>query len=279
MLGIKNEASLRSSMIIAFIFLVLGFLAYKNSQVLMRTMVGQETRWRTASFQETQSSHYIIKYTSSDTQVVPIIEQSAEEAYTSVSNIFGRDPQGKITLVVYPDESSLAQSFGWDRDEKAMGVYWGGTIRILSPRAYLHGPDLEGQFYREGPMVHEFTHLMVDDVSHGNYNRWWTEGIAQYVEKEVTGFEFADPFANGQQVKYYDLGTLEKQYDQLDQKVAYWESLKTIEWIVDNYGQQTLFDITSYLGQGYSMKQALEKGLGIPYSSFESQVYNELQGA
>lgn len=279
MLGIKNEIPVKSGIILLVVFALLGLLVYKNNHTLMCTLVGQETRWRTASFQEAQSQHYIIKYTQEDADMVPIIEQAAEKAYSSVSAIFDRSASGKVTLVVYPDEESLAGSFGWDRDEKAMGVYWGGTIRILSPRAYLHGSDLEGQFYREGPMVHEFTHLVVDDISKGNYNRWWTEGIAQLVEKEVTGFEFADPFANGQQVRYYDLGILEKQYDQLDQKVAYWESLKTVEWIADHYGQHSLIDITSYLGQGYSMKQALEKGLGIPYSSFENQVYNALRGA
>ncbi len=274
MLGIKNDAPLKSGMLMIMIILLLGWIIYRNNNLVMRTLVQTETRWRTASFSEQQSEHYVIKYTDVDAEHIPMISQAAEKAYSSVSGVFNRQTDSKITLVVYPDETSLAKSFGWDKDERAMGVYWGGTIRILSPQAYLDGDDMDDKFYQEGPMVHEFAHLMVDEMSHGNYNRWWTEGIAQYVEKKVTGFEF--PSASG--AAYYDLATLEKRFDNLDQRVAYWESLKTVEIIADNYGEDKIYLILDYLGQGDSMKQALEKALNTSYDSFQQQLYLELQG-
>lgn len=275
MLGIKLEASLRGGIIVLLVVYLAGLLLTRNFNLIMHAMVQQETRWRTANFMEEQSSHFIIKYTVEDEKQIALIEGAAEKAYKDVTDVFGQQPSGPITLVVYPDEASLARSFGWDKDEQAMGVYWGGTIRILSPRAYLKGDQVEEAFYREGPMVHEFTHLMVDEISKGNYNRWWTEGVAQYVEKQVTGFELEGPASPS---NYYDLGTLEKKFDSLDQKTAYWESLQLVEMIAQQYGEEKIYDILINLGQGMSIKQALEASLGVSYNTFENQLYQRLLG-
>lgn len=275
MLGIKYEASPRGGIIILLLIFLIGLLLTRNINLVMRAMVQQETRWSTANFREEQSQHFIIKYTSEDEDQIPLIKGAAEKAFMEVTDVFGRLPKAPVTLVVYPDEASLARSFGWDKDEQAMGVYWGGTIRILSPRAYIQGDQIEDTFYREGPMVHEFTHLMVDEVSKGNYNRWWTEGIAQYVEKQVTGFELEGPASPS---SFYDLGTLEKKFDSLDQKTAYWESLELVEMIAQQYGEERLYDILTGLGQGMSIRQALEASLGISYTAFENQLYQRMLG-
>lgn len=275
MLGIKFEASPRGGIIILLLVILIGLLLTRNLNLVMRAMVQQETRWRTADFREEQSQHFIIKYTAEDEGQIPLIEGAAEKAYQEVTDVFGREPGASVTLVVYPDEASLAKSFGWDKDEQAMGVYWGGTIRILSPRAYIKGDQIEETFYREGPMVHEFTHLMVDEISKGNYNRWWTEGVAQYVEKQVTGFKLEGPATPSD---YYDLGTLEKKFDSLDQKTAYWESLQLVEMIAQQYGEEKVYDVLTALGQGMSIKQALEASLGISYTAFENQLYQRLLG-
>ncbi|NLU48619.1 MAG: hypothetical protein GXX02_11780 [Syntrophomonadaceae bacterium] len=278
MLGIREFGSVKTASLILVLLLLAVLAITRYSNVLLRFAVGQEINLKTAHFSVAETEHFKIKYTAVDQDYVPIISRASEQAYRSVSQVFGREPQGKTVIVVYPDSESLAASFGWDRDQKAMGGYWGGSIRILSPRAWIDAADAEKVFTREGPMVHEFAHLMVDEITRGNYNRWWTEGIAQYVEKNLTGFEFADPFANGRTPYYYQLDSLERSFDSLDQQVAYWQSLKIVEYLVDEYGQECLFEILEYLGQGLSMKQAVENALEVDYSSFESKVYGVLNG-
>lgn len=276
MLGIKGPASVKTASLILVLVLLATLLISRNSHTLLRIAVGQEINLKTAGFHMTESEHFTIKYTQADQDYIPMIAETAEEAYTSVGQIFNRLPEGQTTIVVYPDAASLAKSFGWDRNEKAMGVYWGGSIRILSPREWLGSARDREEFAREGPLVHEFAHLMVDEITRGNYNRWWTEGIAQYVEKQVTGFEFADPFAGGRVFYYYELSSLEKSFDHLDQGVSYWQSLKIVEYIVNEYGEDRLFEILQALGRGQSMKQAVENTLGIRYSAFENNVYRAL---
>lgn len=277
MLGIKHFDTVKTISLILLVIFIVALLLTKNSQAVMRLMVGQEIKLRTAGFSQYQTEHFDIKFTSTDEDYVPLIAEVAEDAYVSVSKMFDREPQGQTTIVVYPDSSSLARSFGWDRDEKAMGVYWAGSIRILSPREWLTSADIKKQFIEEGPMVHEFAHLMVDEITRGNYNRWWTEGIAQYVEKKITGFEFADPFASGREFEYYTLSTLAKNFDNLDQQLAYWEALRLAEYIVKEYGEDCLFAINTSLGEGNTMTVAIEKSLGIGYSDFEQDFYQYLK--
>jgi hypothetical protein len=263
---------------------ILGLYVFKNGgaigpvrQQLMRFMVGQETNFRTVHWDEIQTEHYLIKYLPVDEDSVELVAEAAEEAYTSVSTSLGQQPAKQTTIVIYPDNASLAASFGWDKNEKALGVYWGGTIRILSPDAWLSNLGQRDRFIKEGPMVHEFTHLIVDEITKGNYNRWWTEGIAQYTEKKITGFEFADPFVGGQEFHYYTLENLEKNFDSLDQSVAYWESLQAVNYLVDNYGEEKLYTILRYLGNGDSMTKATEKALGTDYKAFAADFYEYLE--
>jgi hypothetical protein len=272
MLGIKTPVSAKGFVLILVFILLITLLINKNSQSLMRFMVGQEVNLKTANFNQYQSEHYDIKYTSVDEPYIKLIAGVAEDAYDSVSSMFGQKPGSRTVIVVYPDSSSLSQSFGWDKDANAMGVYWAGSIRILSPREWLGEEDMQVYFAREGPMAHEFAHLMVDEMSRGNYNRWWTEAIAQYVEKKITGFEFSSPFNEGKKVEYYQLKQLGK-FDQLDQSIAYWESLQVAEYIAEHYGEDSLFSITRQLGQGKSMEQAVEIVLSISYTEWEADFY------
>lgn len=276
MLGIRDISSPKALGLILIIGLIILFIITKNSQAVMRAMVGQEISWRTASFNTVESEYFIIKYSDEDIQYIDEIAAAADRSYLEVTRIFAYSPDKKTTIVVYPDTESLAQSFGWDKNEQAMGVYWAGSIRILSPGAWLTY-KLEDEFYREGPMVHEFAHLLIDDLTKGNYNRWWTEGVAQYVEKRVTSFQFDNPFVKGKPFNYYEIKDLEKSFDKLDQSIAYWESLQLVEYLVDNYGEDKIFLTLEYLGQGNSMANALEKATGKKYHTFINDFYNMLE--
>lgn len=278
MLGLKGIGSVKTTSLILIVLLLAILVISRYSNVLLKIAVGQEINLKTAHFNVTETEHFKIKYTDPDEEYIPMICSASEQAYQSVSQVFAQEPNSKTTIVVYPDSASLSASFGWDRDQKAMGVYWGGSIRILTPREWIGSAADEELFAQEGPMVHEFAHLMIDEITHGNYNRWWTEGVAQYVEKNITGFQFADPFAGGRPAYYYELASLERNFDSLDQQVAYWQSLKIVEYIVAEYGEDSLFDILEALGQGLNMKQAIESTLVIDYDTFENNVYCVLDG-
>ncbi|NLI11459.1 peptidase MA family metallohydrolase [Pelotomaculum propionicicum] len=219
------------------------------------------------------SEHFYVKFRPEDRQGAELVLATAEMFYRPVTGDFGYVPAARIPLILYSSKEELNGSFGWDAKQSAIGVYWGGAIRVLTPEVWIEEKDparLKETFATSGPMAHELTHLMVDYLTGGNYPRWFTEGVAQYEENKITGFEFSDIYGSpGQQ--FYSMQDLSQNFDSLpDQYLAYREAYSAVRYIVDQYGEKTLFNLIKELGDGKNFDQALLKSLQIDSTGFEA---------
>lgn len=217
-----------------------------------------------------ETEHFRIKYTQTDADTVTMIAEAAEAAYQPVTRELNYTPHGKTLIVVQPTKSELRQAFGWAGNESAMGVYWGGVIQLLSPHAWLSSGESVEEFIHSGPMVHEYTHLVFDYFTNGNYPRWFTEGLAQYIEYRVNDYEWLTS-VNHLDGKLYTMAELEEDFDQLpNQSLAYRQSLAIIRYIREVYGEDVLQEIIMDLKKGQSLETAMEKRIGISTSALES---------
>ncbi|MGE5380806.1 MAG: peptidase MA family metallohydrolase [Methylocystaceae bacterium] len=237
-----------------------------------RFMIAEETVIRTTGYNTINTSNFLIRYQGNKTDA-QMVAEAAETARQNVDAFFGHSIKGQIPVVVYSSTEQLASSMGWDRSQQAMGVYWAGTIKVLDPSVWVDRNDPYTDFYLNGPMVHEYTHMQVDYLTGGNYPRWFTEGLAQYVEKQVNGFQFAVPKQTGVP---YTLDKLSQGFDQLDEAQAYWQSLTAVEYIIEKYGEQAPMTIMHLLKQGYTMPQALDKVCG-SYDNLAAELYAQWQ--
>ncbi len=283
MVGERNVLIIKFLVGLIIIVLVLVLFSWLKSSYhpgttvfsLSRLLTRENTDFNTRNYDRLDTEHFRIKYTEVNQLNAPIVAEAAEEIYEPVTRLFNCEPPTPTLVVIYPNAASLAKSFGWDKDERAMGVYWGGTIRLLNPDEWIIDGDKRQTFIKEGPMAHEFAHLLIDYITHGNYPRWYTEGVAQFVEKNITGFEFFNPAKyNYQSVTYYDFITLESRFDELDPGIAYGECLQAVELIAEKYGEDKVFSILDYLGQGKSMSQSFKKATGQSLESFEYELLN-----
>ncbi|MGI6512882.1 MAG: hypothetical protein GX052_03235 [Syntrophomonadaceae bacterium] len=226
----------------------------------------------TRDYEQMETEHFTVRFSEGDHQNAAIVAEAAEEIYEPVTQMFNYEPPASTVIVLHPDSTSLAKAFGWDRAEKAMGVYWRGTIRILNPDEWITDGDKRQTFMREGPMAHEFAHLLVDCLTLGNYPRWYTEGIAQYVEKKITGFELYNPAKyNDESAEYYKFTFLEQNFDELDPGLAYGQSLQAVELIAAEYGEDMVFQILDYLRKGDGLQQSFAKATGKSFDTFEKE--------
>lgn len=217
-----------------------------------------------------ETEHFRIKYTQADADTIPMIAKAAEAAYTPVIEELNYIPQGKTLILVQPNKNELRQAFGWSGNESAMGVYWGGVIQLLSPHVWLSSGDSVEEFIHSGPMVHEYTHLVFDYMTNGNYPRWFTEGLAQYVEYHVNDYEWQTK-TNGLDGKLYTMAELERDFDNLpNQSLAYRQSLAAVRYIREVYGETALRDIMMDLKKGLSLEKAIQNRTGLDYSKFET---------
>jgi hypothetical protein len=237
---------------------------------LVRQAAQAKVNYETRNMAVLETAHFSIKYTPVDEGMVKMVADAAETAYVPVTDALGYVPAGKTTIIVYPDKSELRKAFGWSGDQSAMGVYWGGVIQLLSPRVWLKDGDSVAEFIHSGPMVHEYTHLVFDHITSGNYPRWFTEGLAQYLEYRVNQYEWLTP-ENTLDHKLYTMAELDNSFDDLDnQALSYRESLAAVRYIADVHGEAKLRQVIGALQAGQSMKQAIASVLGMDYTTYET---------
>lgn len=274
-LSLRNR--ILTLLVIAGTFIGFGFplprlLANSVIREAIRTAAVLET-W---NWPQVAGEHFIVRYSpaAGEEEMARMVLENAEEIYEPVVKAYGYKPGKKILVVVYPTREALGRTFGWDADESAMGVYWGGVIRVLSPEQWISGEDkdrIKTVFAESGPMVHEFTHLVVDYRTRGNYTRWLTEGIAQYKEWEVTGFQFDEPGSNLDQ-PLYALNQMDGNFDDLpNQALAYRQSLLAVTYLTEKYGENKINVLMDELSKGLTMDQAFTRVFGVNLITFEQQ--------
>jgi len=229
-------------------------LAYQLAREMAKaSLLGQVAEWETI-----MSEHFVVKFLPQDRDVAPLVLKAAEAAYGPVTRELGYAPPGRTVVVIYPTREDLNASFGWPGQESTMGVYWGGAIRVLSPKAWIEGENLKemAQVFRTmGPMVHEFAHLVLDYKTKGNYPRWFSEGLAQYLEVRQGGVLWNEG-AQTLKRRHYSLVELER-FDELDQNLAYSDALSLVEYLVETRGEAGLKKIIEALAKGASFSKAL----------------------
>jgi hypothetical protein len=235
---------------------------------LVRQVTAAKVNYESRNMLVDETPHFIIKYSKGDANTIGMIAQAAEAAYGPVTAQLGYAPRGKTLLLVQPDKRHLQKAFGWSGSETAMGVYWGGVIQLLSPNVWMHHDLSTADFIHSGPMVHEFTHLVFDDITNGNYPRWFTEGMAQYMEYKINDYEWKTP-TNSLQGKLYTMAQLDNHFDALsNQSLAYRESLAAVRYIAQVHGQEKLREVITGLKRGKTMPEAIQTALGMNYNTF-----------
>jgi len=236
---------------------------------LVRQAVQIKVDYETRHMVVHETEHFMIKYTPADADIVDMIAEAAEAAYLPVTQQLRYTPSGKTLLLVQPNKNELRQAFGWSGNESAMGVYWGGVIQLLSPHVWLSGGESVQEFIHSGPMVHEYTHLVFDHITNGNYPRWFTEGLAQYVEYQANHYEWQTA-TNNLDSTLYTMTQLEGDFDKLpNQSLAYRQSLAAVRYIAQVYGDDKLSEMISGLQAGHSMEAVIQRTLGLNYATFE----------
>jgi cbb3-type cytochrome oxidase subunit 3 len=239
-------------------------------------------RWldRLNGYEMLSSPHFHLHYSPLDADIAPSILETAEEIYPRVVKEIGFAPPTPVVMVIYPDRETFRREFGWHEDISALGVYWTGTIRLLSPHAWMPDRTLAEKkkaFRRLGPIAHELAHLILDYVAHGNYPRWFTEGVAQRVEYQVTGYLWMDRKTLGWQ-PVYSLRQLDREFDYLpNQALAYRQSFLMVDYLAKLHGPELLKVLYLELGRSPSFRKGMERVYGLTPDELHAQWWNWYQ--
>jgi len=200
--------------------------------------------------------HFIILFRPESEGSIPSVVNAAEKTYEIVGKYFDFYPKGKTPIIIFPDSASLQAAFNWPHDESTQGVYFRGIIYVQSPDVWIDKTqDMDKVYFEKGPMIHEYTHLVVDTFTSGNYTRWFTEGVAQYVERCVTGYTLEEDFGVAEN-KVYSYEDIMYDFDSLqDVPSAYLGALEMTDLLAKDGGISELKRIMHLLKKGYSANE------------------------
>ncbi len=188
-----------------------------------------------------------------------IVLDAAERFYPSLASAFEADVQSTTPVILYRDVGDLNRSFGWPANAGTMGVYWAGAIRVLTPEAWIETEreaEISALFAESGPMAHEIAHLFIDQIARGNCPRWFNEGVAQYQEYRLTGFNFGEAETFPVELAY-TLDELDSFNALDDQNRAYHQSFSMVTCLAETRGWGTVLDLLTELGSGKSFDEAM----------------------
>ncbi|MDA8428013.1 MAG: peptidase MA family metallohydrolase [Geobacteraceae bacterium] len=176
-----------------------------------------------------------------------------EEAYNQVGADMGSFPDARIPVVIYKrsDFQSVTDSPDWS------GGLYDGTIRLpFGTMENISAP-------MRGILFHEYAHVVVFELTHGNCPTWLNEGIAEMFGRS----QYARSMPENHAARFAattDVRKLEKGFGGFASKdalMAYQQSYSLVNYLVNTYGWPRVTQILTDLGNGMNMDEAVSATL------------------
>ena len=97
----------------------------------------------TLGLEKLTSEHYYIKFKPEDRAIAALVLSTAESFYLPVTGQFDFTLRSRIPIILHSSRADLNRYFGWEANESAIGVYWAGVIRVLSPVEWVNVKEPE----------------------------------------------------------------------------------------------------------------------------------------
>lgn len=175
-------------------------------------------------------------------------------------------PDAVIAVEIFPQQKDFAiRTFGLPGGDGFLGVCFGRVITANSPASQGERPA-----NWETVLWHEFCHAVTLEKTKNRMPRWLSEGISVYEERQ------RDP-ASGESMTpiYREMllapsltpvsrlsGAFLSPPSAIDLQFAYYQSSLVVEFIIANYGFDSLLRVLDDLASGLNINDALARSVG-----------------
>ena len=197
-----------------------------------------------------QSSRFILSYDAGiKSDAADRVLAVLEDAYNRVGRDFSTYPESRVPVILYAgkDYRVITGSPEWS------GGQYDGKIRLPVGGLTQVTPPIRGVLF------HEYTHVVVRELTKGNCPVWLNEGLAETEGRS----EFDPPLTTLNQAvsggKLLPLSSLIGSFASLQGTsvdLAYQQSYSLVKYMVTTYGWHTMKDLLTALGEGLSFDAA-----------------------
>jgi tetratricopeptide (TPR) repeat protein len=176
---------------------------------------------------------------------------------------YGVELTRPTVVEIFPDQRDFAvRTFGMPGNPGYLGVCFGSVITANSPASQAPNPA-----NWEDVLWHEFCHVVTLNDTKNRMPRWLSEGISVYEERQADpawgermNLAYRDTILKGDLTPLGELsGAFLQPKNGESLQFAYYESSLVVEYIVQQYGLDTLKKILIDLRDGLEMNAALAK--------------------
>ncbi|NLP36960.1 MAG: hypothetical protein GX357_04875 [Firmicutes bacterium] len=259
-----------------FPLVVLIILAAGVITLLLSGGQGSMRRWTAArlrsnfrQWEALETDYFLLRYPAQEAAWVRWWAQEADADARKVNEIFAFTHEQKPWLVLVPDQATIQNVFGWSDSTRALGVYQADTILLLSPEAWNWVPQERriSVFAAENPLLHEYTHFVLDNIANAFYPRWFSEGMAQ-----VLTYHLQDPAGvagESSKAVVFPLTELENNFDRAEyEAAAYRQAFCMVNYLWELKGTEGIRALLEQLACGKNFDRALEQVYALEQNEF-----------
>lgn len=201
------------------------------------------------------SSRFVVSYDAgSTTTLAREILDTLEDAYNQVGSDLSHFPTARIPVILYTKKDYRVVTAGPDWS----GGLYDGKIRLPVGGATDLSPQLKGVLF------HEYSHVVVQELTRGNVPTWLNEGIAELQGRRLFNHPMAELGRVAKSGNPVSTDFLTKPFIGMDTRqagLAYQESYALVNFMVQSYGWHKVREILLLLGGGEKIESAVGKAL------------------
>lgn len=201
------------------------------------------------------SSRFVVSYDAgSTTTLAREILDTLEDAYNRVGSDLSLFPTARIPVILYTKKDYRLVTLGPDWS----GGLYDGKIRLPVGGATDLTPQLKGVLF------HEYTHVVIQELTRGNVPTWLNEGVAELQGRRLFNPPMADLGKVAKSGQPLSTNFLDKSFIGLDTRqagLAYQDSYALANFMVQSYGWHKVREILQLLGAGEKTEAAVGRAL------------------
>ena len=186
-----------------------------------------------------------------------------EDAYNRVGSDLSHFPSARIPVILYTskDYRTVTNSPDWS------GGLYDGKIRLPVGGATQVSPLLKGVLY------HEYTHVVVHELTAGRCPTWLNEGLAEWEERKLREGPLEELAHAVRQNRIIPIARLEGSFSGFgagEAALAYQQSFSMVDYMISAYGWHKVRDVLVNLGKGMNIGPAMAAALhdfGLDYAA------------
>ena len=208
-----------------------------------------------SSMDRGHSSRFDLNYdpgvnTSLALSILDVLESAANQ----VGSELGHFPEARVPVAIYKraDFKTVTDSPDWS------GGFYDGKIRLPFGTLSEITPAVRGVLF------HEYTHVVIFELTRGNCPLWLNEGIAEMFARMQYNRQMPEFGKAARKGTFSDFRKLESGFSSLsttDAALAYQQSYALVNFMVTRYGWHRIKQILTGLGKGMKFEETLMEAL------------------